>query len=49
MLRNNIRRGMFFQYTDIAQAKDGSWYAWYLDDKIDPMQAAKELNDSTSN
>ncbi len=49
MLRNNIRKGMFFQYTDISKSSDGYWYAWYLDDKNDPMSAAKELNDATNN
>lgn len=46
MLRNNIRRGMFFVYEDIAQAGDGLWYAWFLDEKNDPIEVAKELNDT---
>lgn len=44
MLRNNIRRKTFYHYDIIF---DGTyWFAWFLDDKNDPMQAAKELNDA---
>lgn len=47
MLRNNIQRGMFFVYEHIQQANDGNWYAWYLDEKNDPMKAVEELNDAS--
>lgn len=44
MLRNNIQRGMFFVYEHIQQASDGYWYAWFLDEKSDPIEMAKELD-----
>jgi hypothetical protein len=29
MLKNNVDKRLEFRYFDIAQAKDGTWYAWY--------------------
>ena len=47
MLRNNIKRNRFHDYQIVY---DGStWFAWYLDDRTDPLEAVKELNDATNN
>lgn len=48
MLKNNTRRGMFFKYDHIQQASDGLWYAWFLDERNDPIELSKELNDSSN-
>lgn len=47
MLRNNVSKNTWFDYQIIFDGKE--WFAWYLDDKNDPMQAAKELNDIANN
>lgn len=33
MIRNNTKRGKFFDYFDIQFVK-GSWFAWYYDDQV---------------
>ena len=47
MLRNNMRRGAYHDYQIVFDGKD--WFAWYLDEKLDPMQAAKELGENADN
>ena len=32
MLKNNIRRGLIFDYKIMQDVKSGDWYAWYRAD-----------------
>jgi hypothetical protein len=45
MLRNNVRKNSYHDYQIVWDGKE--WFAWYLDDKNDPMKAVEELNDAS--
>ena len=40
MKLNNFKLGGCAKYFDIAQAKDGNWYAWYFVDIDQALQAS---------